>query len=392
MAMMIRCPRCKSENDASAARPGSVIKCTHCRGDMRVPDAAKASAGGPGSGGGGGGRAVGGRQSTLFRRMTNATVPGQRGRSVPNPTAADGRGASDRGRDMSGIYLGLGIAALVAVVIAIGFVMKGKSAEPAAKSGTKREIARTPVNTPPPPPVAPLPPPPPPKAPNEGRKGPPLTWEPDAASYVLEVIKPLTVDQTAEKDALTFIREKNTKRINTTPFRYLPFVINSLISEDRELAHSAFIVLNAFCEDRKEYDSKGKPILDLAWVNDAEYRGYMYQWWNNKWWPERASKLPDAPGAAQAVERQDWVGLVRAMIGGAYHDEDTPQGSAFRKVKNLGRAAWPKLAELIDHDELPLGRCAAQVLIELTGEKKPLPTEQNRSEVKNAWLAWIAKN
>src|SRR6185503_824947 len=144
MSLMLRCPRCKSENDASAARPGSVIKCTHCRGDMRVPEAAKASAGAPG-GGGGGGRAAGGRQSTLFRRMTNATVPGQRGRTVPNPTAGDGRGAADRGRDMSGIYLGLGIAALVVVVIAIGFVMKGKSTEAPTKGGTKREIARTPM-------------------------------------------------------------------------------------------------------------------------------------------------------------------------------------------------------------------------------------------------------
>ncbi|HEU4338548.1 MAG TPA: hypothetical protein VFS19_00645, partial [Planctomycetota bacterium] len=165
---MIRCPRCKSENDASAARPGSVIKCTHCRGDMRVPDAAKAPAAA------GGGRAVGGRQSTLFRRMTNATVPGQRGRSVPSPGAGDGRGASDRGRDMSGLYLGAGIAALAAVIIAIGLVMKGKSADPPAKGGTKREIARSP-NLPPPPPVEPLPPPPPPVAPNEGTKGPPAS-------------------------------------------------------------------------------------------------------------------------------------------------------------------------------------------------------------------------
>jgi len=32
------------------------------------------------------------------------------------------------------------------------------------------------------------------------------------------------------------------------------------------------------------------------------------------------------------------------------------------------------------------------VLTELTGEKLPRPNEQNRSEVKNAWIAWINKN
>ncbi|HZN60928.1 MAG TPA: hypothetical protein VFC90_00855 [Planctomycetota bacterium] len=387
MSTLIRCPRCKSETDASASKPGSIIKCVHCRGDMRVPEGARTPAAA------GGARAGGGRQSTLFRRMTNATVPGQRGRSVAVPGGSGGeRGASGRGKDMNGLYIGAGIAALVAVVIGIGLVMKSKgSGEPTTKGGAKKEM-RAPIQAPPPPPLPPAPPPAPEKPPTDGTKGPPSSWEPDAASYTLEAVKPLPVDATAEKDALNFIRQKDTKRINTTPFRYLPFVINALISDDRELAHAAFVVLNEFCEDRKEYDSKGKPILDLAWVNSAHYRGYMYQWWNNKWWPERANKLPDAPGNVQAVEKQDWVGLARAMIGGSFHIEDSPQAVAFRKVKNLGRAAWPKLADLLDHDEIPLARAAAQALQELTGEKKPLPNETNRAEVKNAWLAWIEKN
>ena len=384
MSTLIRCPRCKSENDASSARPGSVIKCVHCRGDMRIPEAAKT----PASAG-----KVGGRQSTLFRRMTNATVPGQRGRTAPMPGGyGEGRGASDRPRDMSGIYTGGAIAALIAVVIAIGLVMKGKSSEePVAKGGGKnKSTSRAPIQAPPP--LPPAPPPEPVKPPNERKKGPPLTWEPDAASYTLESVRPLPTDPTAEKDALHFIRTKNSKLIIRTPFRYLPFVINSMISEDRELAHGAFVVLNDFFEDRKDYDSNGKPILDLAWVNDANYRSYMYSFANTKWWPERASKLPDAPGNQAVVDRQDWVALVRELKGGAYHDLDTPQGVAFQKVKNLGRAAWIKLAELIDHEDLTIGQTAAQVLNELTGEKKPRPTEQNRAEVKNAWVAWIQKN
>ena len=388
MATLIRCPRCKSENDASAARPGSVMKCAHCRGDMRVPEEAKT----PASAAAAGGRA-GGRQSTLFRRMTNATVPGQRGRTAPSTGGYGGeRGASERGKDLSGLYMGGGIAALIAVVIAIGLVMKSKGGDdPVAKGGGKgRSGNRAPLQAPPP--LPPAPPPEPVKPPDQRKKGPPPSWEPDAASYTLESVKPLPTDPTAEKDALHFIRTKNSKLINRTPFRYLPFVINSLISEDRELAHAAFIVLNEFADDRKEYDSKGKPLLDLGWVNDAEYRGYTYMWWNNKWWPERASKLPDAPGNKAAVDKQDWVNLVRELKGGAYHDLETPQGVAFQKVKNLGRAAWIKLAELIDHDDLTIGQTAAQVLGELTGEKKPRPNEQNRAEVKNAWVAWIQKN
>ena len=169
-------------------------------------------------------------------------------------------------------------------------------------------------------------------------------------------------------------------------------MINSLASEDRDLARAAFQVLYAFCEDRQIIHADGKNPIDMAKVNNAEYRGYMYGNWASTWWPQSASKLPDSPANQGMVEKQDWVGLARAMVGGSFHIEDSPQGIAFRKVKNLGRTAWPKLAELLDHEELPLARSAAQALQELTGEKKPLPTEQNRAEVKAAWLAWIEKN
>jgi hypothetical protein len=118
MATLVRCPRCKAETDISASRPGSIIKCVHCRGDMRVPDGPKTPAAG-------GGKMGGGRQSTLFRKMTNATVPGQRGRSSVAPS--NERPGTNQGRDLSGVYMGAGIAALIVVVIAIGFVMKGKS-------------------------------------------------------------------------------------------------------------------------------------------------------------------------------------------------------------------------------------------------------------------------
>jgi len=343
---------------------------------MRVPEASRE----PSSG-----ARPGGRQSTLFRRMNNASVPGQRGRSVAMPGGSGGsRGASDRGRDLSGLYVGGGIAALIGVVIVVGLMMKGKSAEPAAKGGPRKEM-RAPIQAPPPPPVAPAPPPP--KEP--GRVA--ADWEPDAMSFVLASVKPVQTDSTAEKDALNFIRTGNTNRILASPFRYIPFVINSLASEDRDLARAAFQILYAFCEDRKIYFEGNKNPIDIAKVNNAEYRAYMYENWASTWWPQSSHKLPDAPGNKAAIDRQDWVALVRQLIGGAYHDESTPQGTAFRKVKNLGKAAWPKLAELIDHDELSIGQAAAQVLTELTGEKKPRPTEQNRAEVKNAWIAWIAK-
>jgi glycerate kinase len=379
MALMLRCPRCKSENDASSAKPGSIIKCLHCRGDMRIPDAAKAAA--PG------GRAPaagGGRQSALFRRMTNATVPGQKGRGAPPPGSGGGggRGASDRGRDLSGLYVGGGIAAIIAIIIVIGLVMSGKKAEP---EKPKKEIAKKAMSAPPPPPQPPPPPPPIAQAPALD-KAPPSGWEPDANGTLLTAVRPVPTEAAAEKDAIHFIETSNTKRIFAQPFRYMPFVINALLSEDQKLATASFGILHAFCEERNIKFEGGKNPVELTHVNSAGYRGYVYSNWAAEWWPKNSHKLPDAPGQAGHVERTDWAALANEMKSGSYHDDTTPAGAAFKKVKNLGQAAWLKLAEIIDHDDLDIGRSAARALTELTGEKKPLPNEQNRTEVKNAWL------
>jgi hypothetical protein len=220
---------------------------------------------------------------------------------------------------------------------------------------------------------------------------PSSNWEPDAAAFVLASVRPIPTEAAAEKDALHFIQKRDTARINNSPFRYVPFVINSLVSEDRDLARAAFNALYDFFESRGTKTDDGKNPVDVSKVNNAEYRAFIYQHMGT-WWSQNASKLPDAPRNIETIEKLDWVAHVREMRGGAYHDESTPQGIAFRKVKNLGRGAWPKLAELIDHEDLTIGQTAAQVLTELTGEKKPRPTEQNRADVKNAWLAWIKQN
>ena len=376
MTTQIRCPRCKAETDSSTAKPGSVIKCVHCRGDMRVPDVAKS--GGPGI--------KGGRQSTLFRKMTNATVPGQRGRAPSVPTGG-GRPGADAPRDMSGVYKGIGIAGGIAAVIVIGILMKGKSPEPEKTTG-KKSTPKT---------VAPLPPPPPPPPPVDTKaeiekSGAPPTYEHGADSLVHYSIKPLTPsDPAAEKDAMTFIKNVNMPRILATPYRYLPFVINSMISEDQAMAVASFQVLHGFCEEMKLYTSDGKNVIDLHLVNSPKYRAWMYQEWVTKFWPERSNKLPDSPGNKEAVERENWVELARRLQGGAYHTDDN-QGIAYRKVKSYGKAAWPKLVALIDHEELPVARSAGQLLNDLTGEKKPLPNEQNRTELRNAWTTWVEKN
>jgi len=381
MSTLLRCPRCKSDVDASAAKPGSIIKCLHCRADMRVPDAPSAS---------GAAKASGGRQSVLFRRMTNASIPGQRGRAVAGPTfSGEGRGASNRGSDMSGLYMGGGIVGVIAIVVVIALMMSGKSSEPGAQGGPKKLV----VQRPPPPPPPPEAPPEPVKPPSERGSGPPSSWEPDAASRVVASVNPVPCESALEKEALGYIRAGNTDRINQAPYHFLPFVLNSLISEDRDLAKGAFAALAAFCQQQRILLTGEKNPIDLGWVNSAEYRGYIYQDWAGKWWSQSSRKLIDAPigaGELAAVDKVDWESQVRQLMSGSYHDSTTPSGATFLRVKAYGRAAWPKLANLIDHEDLGVGRAAAEVLNELTGQKRPRPTEANRAEVKAGWLSWIS--
>ena len=89
-------------------------------------------------------------------------------------------------------------------------------------------------------------------------------------------------------------------------------------------------------------------------------------------------------------------GLVEAVrlaldhdVARAFVDETCAEGIMFRKVKRMGKAAYPHLVKYIDHEELPLGRAAATVLNELTGEQKPLPNVTTRPQVKAEWEAWI---
>jgi len=322
--------------------------------------------------------------------MANAAVPGQRGRVVAGPTfSGDGRGASKRGSDMSGLYMGGGIVGVIAIVVVIAVMMSGKSPEPGTQGGPKKL-----TRTPPPPPVAPPAPAPEPiKPPSERGSGPPSSWEPDAASRMQATVNPVPCESALEKEALGYIRAGNTDRINSAPYHYLPFVLNSLITEDRELAKGAFAALAAFCQHQRILLTGEKNPVDLGWVNSAEYRAYIYQDWAGKWWGQNSRKLIDAPigaGELAAVDKVDWESQVRQLIGGSYYDSTTPSGTTFLKVKAYGRAAWPKLANLIDHEDLSVGQAAASVLNELTGQKRPRPTEANRAEVKAGWLSWIS--
>lgn len=382
MATLIRCPSCKFEIDATASKPGSIIKCANCKHDMRIPagelkpeDVPRGMA----------------RQTPLFRKMSNVTAPGARGRPRGGPSD---RGASTQpGGYNNGLAIGGAVAGLAALIGIAVLLMKNSGTE-APSAPPKKLMARRTEEAPPPPPPAAGPEAP--KPPTSDSSGPPSSWEPDASADVSASVKPVFADPARAQEAILLMKAGNTDQINNSPYSFLPHVINTLISEDKVLAHAAFRALASYCEHANIRDSKDKIPIELEWFNSARYRGYVYQFWAGPggWWEKKGAGLPDAPtsGGGTNIDKVDWLGLARQLKGGGYHDRTTHQGVAFSKVRAFGKAAYPKLAALLDDEDVSLAADVNNVLNELTGQKMPKVTEANRSAVKALWIDWISRN
>jgi hypothetical protein len=100
-----------------------------------------------------------------------------------------------------------------------------------------------------------------------------------------------------------------------------------------------------------------------------------------------------APSRVEEPSKARWDDLMTTLrAGGAFDDLSRPEGVAFKRVKEMGKGAYPHLVKYIEHEDPLLGRAAVAVLNELTGQKKPLPTETTRAKVKAEWEEWIKAN
>jgi hypothetical protein len=105
------------------------------------------------------------------------------------------------------------------------------------------------------------------------------------------------------------------------------------------------------------------------------------------------AKTPPPSGRVEEPSKARWDDLMTTLrAGGAFDDLSRPEGVAFKRVKEMGKGAYPHLVKYIEHEDPLLGRAAVAVLNELTGQKKPLPTETTRAKVKAEWEEWIKAN
>jgi ribosomal protein S27E len=94
--------------------------------------------------------------------------------------------------------------------------------------------------------------------------------------------------------------------------------------------------------------------------------------------------------SAENVDTANWDALMRDLRpGGGFEHDDRPEGVAFKKVKNFGKAAYPKLIGYIDAEEPAVAVAAVAVLNALTGRDSPFPKGVNKAKIKAEWEEWL---
>ena len=128
MARLIKCPRCQSQVDVTNVSGGTTVRCPDCGANLRVPTGQtghhpKVNAGTPAPQPAAGGGKSRGRQTDLFRKMSGP-------RSLGGRSSSRGGGRPARRKNSnSGMFIGLGVGALV-VAIALTAVMMSGGGQP----------------------------------------------------------------------------------------------------------------------------------------------------------------------------------------------------------------------------------------------------------------------
>jgi hypothetical protein len=419
MGKILKCPRCQEAIDATDLSGGSTVKCEACGTMVRLPSGAtgKVPQAAPpppapvqksrgttkmhkkekGTGVRTGG-APAGRQTDLFRKMSNARSPGEGGRA---------RGGGEKAApNNTGMIIAIAAAAIV-VIGGIAFaVMSGKKDDgkaatsegaPSAKKSKKKDEPKKPSVAP-----APLPPsdtgvfkPGARALAGVGKDVPDMRCSPDAKQTYEGMVSGGKVSEVVAQD-----------------FTWITYIIDGLLSDTEAVAKGSMEAMHQIITKRKldarMSDLATKPIIggfNMPEMRSGEYT-YWAQWWFTKsardavaGWREEAGggtagggSDPGAPRVAPGnASTEPWEQTLRNCRSGGFHNSSNPEYYEFQKIKSMGKTAYPHLVKFIDHEDTSLGTTAVLILKELSGrsEQPSRVTEANKSKIKQDWEGWI---
>jgi len=424
MAKILKCPRCQEKIDVTDLSGGSTVRCEACGTMVRVagstqqiPKAAPAAPPAPAARERGttkvrrpgdkhstkvraAGGAAPGRQTDLFRKMSNARSPGEAGRA-----------RSGGGKKAAGNNTGMIIAIAAAAIVVIGgvafAVLSGKdghkSGSSASSGGEKDGPKKSKKDTAKaaPRPSAPMPPtdsgtfkPGARAAAGVGKDVPDMKCNPDARQAYEALVTGGKIDEVVNED-----------------YKWITYVFDGLLSDNEAVVKATCEALHKIIVKRKldasQSDLGKQPTMNG--LNMPELRGGEYTYWAQWWlmlpnrnaiatWAEQAGADPSAskPGGSTVIGNaasEDWAKTLADCRSGGFANSNNPEYYIFQRVKSMGKSAYPKLVEFIDNEDATIGRTAVLMLIELTGRTDATfrVNEGNKAQIKADWAEYIKK-
>jgi hypothetical protein len=421
MGKILKCPRCQEQIDVTDLSGGSTVKCEGCGTMVRLPSGAtgkvpqaapppppapaqknrgttkmhKKEKGTAVRTGGGTGA---GRQTDLFRKMSNAKAPGEGGR-------ARGGGGEKAGGNNTGMIIAIAAAAIV-VIGGIAFaVMSGKkddqgksttsdSGTPAKKTAKKKEEPKKPS-------VAPTPLPP-------SDTG---VFKPGARALagVGKDVPDMRCSPDAKQTFEGMVTGGKIAEVVAQDYTWITYIIDGLLSDTEAVTKGSMEAMHQIIVKRKldarMSDLAKNPIIggfNMPEMRSGEYT-YWAQWWFTKsardavaGWREEAGGSsgggdPGAPRvAAGNAATEQWEETLKKCRSGGFSNSSNPEYYEFQKIKGMGKSAYPHLIRFIDHEDTSLGTTAVLILKELSGrsEQPSRVTEANKTKIKEDWEAW----
>lgn len=429
MARMIKCPRCQSQIDVTNVAGGSTVPCADCGVMLRVPTgqtgvrprvptpAPQPAAEPPGKA-----TRVRERQTPLFRKMSGVRSPADK----KGPSRPAGERPVARRKSSGPVVAIVAIVLAVALVGLLAVAMSAKQkqyndkvkanaekAEAARKKAAdqiaenKRLEAQWAAEE-----AA--------RAAEAAKKGEkpqpgqlgkkasgeydiPATFEPGgrklAEKHVKGTLQEVKVEPDLLKEYEGLASAGRVDDIVKDDSKFMACVIASLINDDEKICRTSFQALSAICTKHKisSKEDRFENPVKLDFVNSSYYRGGDYNFWSD-WWnrPQNQAAVKQWATGAETVgeipEMVKWDELVRDLRAGGYDDPNHPGGRALARLKLMGKGAYPYLIKQIDNEDIMIGKAVVTVLNQLTSQQRPLPTTDNKSQIKAEWETWLKKN
>jgi hypothetical protein len=425
MAKILKCPRCQEKIDVTDLSGGSTVKCEACGTMVRlasgatgkVPQASPPPPPPPPPAPArkdrgttklhkkdkgtavrtGGGTGVG-RQTDLFRKMSNAKAPGEGGR------ARGGGGEKQQGSN-TGMIIAIAAAVLVVIGGAAFALMKGggehapakgSGAEAGASTKTKKKKEE--------PKPRPMSSQPSPATDNS-------VFRPGARGMIDKMTTPtmpnLTQDGRTAYEALVSSKPGD---VAAQDFSWVTYVIDGMLSDNEAVAKGSMEAMHLIIKKRK-LDSSQSDLgknPNIGGFNMPEMRSGEYTYWAQwyftvsarnaiaSWASEGGAPVGggDSPAprvAAGNPATEAWEETLRKCRSGGFTNSSNPEYYEFQRIKGMGKTAYPHLVKFIDHEDTSLGTAAVLILKELSGrsEQPGRVTEANKTKIKEDWEGWL---